>query len=203
MRNFWLVALVAVPMTLQGQRGSGSTCCSQVTAHVQAAQLTAHDGEAGAQRHERLRAIVLWRASGDLGRGTPSMGALDLQLKADSARAASGKLGRSYLGEVRANGIHYVEYDQQHLWALGQEFNLPHRDSALVLMIDGVDAPGGPRVAGHAYIAAEMPEKFWTKTWTSGDTTFFVHSGNTDAMLLEALRASPAVRAFIATAGSR
>ena len=121
----------------------------------------------------------------------------------DAARAASRKLGRSYLGEIDAGRYHHIEYDQQHLWVLDQEFVLPHRDSALVVMIDGVDDPGGPRIADHAYIAAAMPEKFWTKSWTSGDTTFTVHTRNTDSLLLEALRASPAVLAFVDAPGSR
>jgi len=194
--NLVFVLLTSIPLELCAQNGRGSSCCERITPHVQAARMTLHEKN-GPTRHEWLQAIVLWRAHSELSGSYPTEKAVEVERQTNAGRAASRERGREHLGGVRANGYHYADHDQQRLWVLDQEFALRRRDSALVVMVDGVDAPNGPTISGYAYIGAEMPENFWQKMWTSGDTMFIVRSRNAKGLLLQALRASPMVRTFL------
>lgn len=72
--------------------------------------------------------------------------------------------------------------------------------SAIVVLVDQSDRAGGPpEIAGTWYIPAALPNQFWSKTWRSGDTTFFVHPPpqRTQALLTAALSTVPTLRAFL------
>ncbi|HVT37833.1 MAG TPA: subclass B3 metallo-beta-lactamase [Gemmatimonadaceae bacterium] len=87
------------------------------------------------------------------------------------------------------------------LFVLGRAFLLPARDSALVVMIDGVEGDSlPPRYLGVAWVSAELESAYWPKNWVSGDTTFFVHRDGQGEILRKALEAAPSVRQFLASA---
>lgn len=198
MRFLKLVLLIslALPALARAQTGNGSSCCQTVSPRVQAGEMTLHEGNDASGR-QWLQAVVLWRSSSSLNSGYSSADARDFQRVANAARSASQDQGRVHLGGVHANGYQYAEYDRERLWVLDQEFVLPQRDSALVVMVDVGTAPNTARVVGYSYIGAQMPDGFWSKSWSSGDTTFIVRSRNHQELLIQALRASPVVRAFI------
>jgi len=191
-----LLISVGLPALTRAQTGNGSSCCQTVSPRVQAGQMTLHEGGDTSGR-QWLQAVVLWRSSSSLSSGYSSADARDFQRVANAARSASQDQGRVHLGGVHANGYQYAEYDRERLWVLDQEFVLPQRDSALVVMVDVGTAPNTARVVGYSYIGAQMPDSFWSKSWSSGDTTFIVRSRNPQDLLTQALRASPIVRAFI------
>jgi hypothetical protein len=68
----------------------------------------------------------------------------------------------------------------------------------MVIMVDRVDGVGGPPVvAGVAYINAHVTDAFWNRSWSSGDTSFFVRPRNEHEIARSILAQSPAVRAFL------
>jgi hypothetical protein len=165
----------------------------------------------GRDTREWLSFVVLWRmpprASAMTGArtGRPDTAALVAAERRyrDLQRAAEDS-GRSFLGGFTGGVIQnaYVSRaDRQTLWVEGETFAVPERDSALVVLVDLTGAPAQPaRVVGRAYVPAELPEAFWPKHWTSGDTTFLVHSRNAHGILREALRTDPIIRAFVDSA---
>ena len=202
-RVLGMLALLAGPMAAQS--GGGSSCCQSVTSRVQGGTMTLHEGQ-GRDRREWLQAVVLWRASDRIGDGYSSDVAPLIERARRTAQFASAEAGRQFLGGFYSNGFHYADYsaDRRRLWVLGREYALPERDSALVVMVDRVDGVGGPVViAGYAYMTAQLPERYWLKSWMSGDTTFMVHPRDQQHLLLEALRGVTAVRAFIEGPPSR
>src|SRR5689334_22649377 len=154
---------LVLPGLLLAQSGSGSSCCQSISPRVQAGQMTYREGSDTSER-QWLQAVVLWRSSSSLSGGYSSADARDFQRVANAARSASQDQGRVHLGGVHANGYQYAEYDRDRLWVLDQEFVLPHRDSALVVMVDVGTAPNTARVVGYTYISGQMPDSFWSKS---------------------------------------
>ena len=77
-------------------------------------------------------------------------------------------------------------------------FEIPERDSALVVMVDMTrDSAYTPVIVGHAYVPADLPDGYWSKMWRSGDTTFIVHPRKSDEMLTRLLRTNPSIAAFL------
>lgn len=190
-----------VPALVSAQTGGGSSCCQSITPYVRAAIGTTHEEVRGASRHEWLSVIVLWRSATVQNGGTDHADALTQERTRAAATVASHQAGRDQFGGVFGGDTYqYAELSRREnrLWVLGQEYHIPVRDSAIVVMVDGIDQPAGSSVVGVAYIPAEMPDGYWSKMWTSGDTTFMVHpSRNSGAMLETALRSSPVIRQFL------
>jgi len=149
--------------------------------------------------HQWLQAVVLWRSRSPLSTSYhPDTFAVTEQLRL-AANRTSRELQRQRLGGIYAGG-HYHDFehssDGTKLWVLDQEFSLPRGDSALVVMVDDIDR-ASVAVAAYAYISAEMPDRYWSKMWTSGDTTYMVRGKDTEALFLQALRSAPVVKAFL------
>ncbi|HEY0971841.1 MAG TPA: hypothetical protein VGE02_12805 [Gemmatimonadales bacterium] len=195
-RSLCLLGVLAAPLSAQG---GGTSCCETITPHVLGGIMTRHEGH-GSARHEWLQSIVLWRSPRQVERGYPLDSAPAYERVMRAARFASEEAGRQLLGGFHANGFHSAEYsqDRSRLWVLGREYPLPDRDSALVVMVDVGGGAGVPdSIVGHAYIPAELPERYWGKSWTSGDTSYFVRPRRTEGLLLDALRHASAVRIFL------
>ena len=147
-------------------------------------------------QHGPLLAIVLWRgAPGWASAHTPT----------ESARIDSiYRWTRLHADEQRLNffgsGSHYGLIDEGHrrVTLEGTSFSLAPSDSALVIMV-AIQSSGGPRTITTARLSTRLPEDYWTRMWSSGDTTFIVRPrlDRLNAMLLTALRSSPAVAAFL------
>jgi hypothetical protein len=119
----------------------------------------------------------------------------------EAARVAAVVANRGFFGSGGA-APYWGEIDNrnQRLYLLGQEFALPPRGSALVVLIDRIDRVGGaPIVIGSAVIDGQLPPEVRSRTWTSGDTTFTIRPSRsgTDAFL-ETLKQDPAIAAFLA-----
>ena len=194
-----LVGLLTITVTpyIVAQSASAS-CCGPVGEYVRAAELMLSDGEGKAKR-ERLQAIVLWRASREI-RNTYWDDTARSARALREARRASEHAGRHLVGGFYAGGFHIAEVsdDRHTLWVLGRAFELPMRDSALVLLIDHVDAvEGAPTLSGQLYIPTELPADYTGRMWKVGDTTRMVPGKNREQVFLQALHRSPIVRAFI------
>ena len=191
-----LLLLIATPPIL-AQSANGS-CCGPVGEYVRAAELTLSDGE-GEMKRERLQAIVLWRADRQM-RTTYWEDIARSERALQEARRASEKGGRQLIGGFHAGGFHIAEVsnDRRTLWVLGRAFELPMRDSALVILIDHVDGVGGtPTLSGQVYIPAEVPADYTGHLLKRGDTTLMVPGKNRELVFLRTLRRSPVVSAFI------
>lgn len=156
----------------------------------------------GAARVSSLRAVILWRGrptwNGELSTDTTAQRIAHRTYRArvDSAENAQGMFVGGQRGLITYGGE--LDRDRNSFHLLGKTYEIPLRDSAIVLMVDRVDSPGGPPfVAGVAYIDAHLPDAFWTKSWSSGDTTFIVHAGSGSHALETALQRIPAVRDFL------
>jgi len=163
----------------------------------------------GRDTREWLSFVVLWRmpprAMAGARTGRPDTAALAAaERRYRDLRRAAEDSGRSFLGGstgVVIQNAYVTRSDRQTLWVEGEAFTVPERDSALVVLVDLTGAPAQPaRVVGRAYVPAELPEAFWSKHWTSGDTTFLVQSRNAHGILREALRTDPIIRAFVDSA---
>jgi hypothetical protein len=147
-------------------------------------------------QHGPLRAIVLWRGPEGWNHSRNQAERARVDSVYRWARLHADEAGLSFFGSGLFYGL--AEPGNQAVTIEGRRFALRTADSALVIMVDV--PPGGlSRMVRTAYVAAELPPAFWTKTWDSGDTTFFVHPDvNRQAfLLLEALGRSPVVAAFL------
>lgn len=148
-----------------------------------------------------IRSVVLWRWQPDRMHATSedSAAARRALLLYRQERDAAQDSGRLLAG-ANMDGIVYaasVDRDGT-LHVLGRRYVVPSRDSALVVMVDQSGAQGAaPRIVGTAYIGANMPDAFWSHSWTRGDTTLSIFPRNSSALLLAALEKAPAVAAFI------
>ncbi|MGH9885827.1 MAG: hypothetical protein ACREBE_09880, partial [bacterium] len=121
--------------------------------------------------------VVLWR--GQAGWGTPRSGnpavAAEMARQQMEAQLAVMAADRVFMGGSNGSISYGSEIDRRgsRLYLLGQEYAIPERDSALVIMIDRVDGIGGPPVVvAAAVIDGRLPPEVQSKTWISGETTF-------------------------------
>jgi hypothetical protein len=201
-----VAALIAHPVAAQtGGGGSGGTLSPRVTHDL----IDAHEGSGGMERHH-VRAVVLWRAPALTATGrepvcADTLTASALALEYRRLGRAAEDSGRHLIGGYADGQISASEYDLDRgvLVVLGRAFTMPARDSAVVVVVDrrgptGTDC-SPPRVAATAYMPATLPSTFWPQSWTSGDTSYFVHRGFRDrpALLAAALRTVLAVRPYL------
>lgn len=151
--------------------------------------------------HSWLRSIVLWRWQPKelLPAAEEAAVERDALRQYRRERDAAQDAGRIMAGGNIDGVVYSASADSDGtLHVLGRRYVVPSHDSALVIMVDQMGGPGSaPRVVGTAYISGEMPDAFWPRSWMRGDTTLSLPSGNTNDLLLAALRKSPAVAAFI------
>jgi hypothetical protein len=123
-------------------------------------------------KHGPLVAIVLWRGDDKWPDGSEAQRRYTDSVYRDARRDAEDR-GWSFFGSGYAYGLH--SEDRRQLSVEGRTFEIVRTDSALVVMVS-IAAFGLPRAVTTARIAADaVPEAFWPRTWSSGDTTFFVH----------------------------
>ncbi len=202
------LALVAIASTASAQRQGtgwgGGTSTGTLSPAVSYSLIEAHRG-AGLNEQHAIKAIVLWRNS-DIGRVPPARSASDtLHGARQPFRAlerAAEDSGRWFVGQQHGTSVSNAEYDptRGRLFLLGRAFDIPSGDTAIVILVDHSDGIGGaPTIAATAYMPATMPDAFWPKSWTSGDTTYFVHThhGESEQMLMASLRRVPALRGLL------
>jgi hypothetical protein len=197
----WLAGLtLALALGARGveaQVGGGYGGCT-VPRPFHCVMVHSSEGQ-GAEQRTWVNAIILWRVP-------------RWRLQPDSARTDS--IERAYrrreyalrdsgwapVGGRSLDIVHEGEIDARRTTIRVRDrlFPLPQRDSALVLMLDQTrDSSFTPNVVGTAYVPAVMPDGYWTKSWTSGDTTFTVRPRRSAEVLTDLLRANPAVRRFL------
>ncbi len=201
-----VVVILTITRAADAQRGEG-TSGGSLTLEITYASLEAHDGSNRDERHW-ITAVVLWRGQpekdGAVAEPTPVDTARQRATERSYQRLerAAADSGRWLLGGQSGGVIRAAEDDraQRRLFVLGRSFDLPTRDSALVVLVDRSDGVGGPPViVTTAYMRATLPHEFWPQIWSYGDTTFAIHPRprRTQALLTTALRTVPAVRAFL------
>jgi hypothetical protein len=191
----------------QAQSGSGSSGCS-LGPGLECYALTANEGT-GLARHNWLRAVLLWRRLSDerLLRGADTTLQREIALRQRQARRAAEDSGRVFLSGSSSGEFWHASYSAparhgaESLYVAGHRFALPRRDSALVVMIEGLD--GGtlpPSIVGTAWMPAELEDAYWPKFWVSGDTSFSVRPRRQPEILRAALSGVDAVRVFLGRA---
>jgi len=134
----------------------------------------------------QLVATVFWRGSTDWG----ALGPEDFQWSqraSDSASHAAVSRGNTSGGAITRRARAWVEYDERRsvVFVLNQQWRVPRRDSALVLLVDRIDGVGGNPVISTVMIpVSPVPDS----------------GGNVDASFAHwdrALRANDRVRAFM------
>lgn len=213
-----LVAMLLVPgatSTADGQTGSGSLQCD-VGPTFGCVGMESRD-RAGEQEREWARVVVLWRSEealfgGGLGRTPSDPDALRAQLAAYRAmhNAAQekehsfmgGASGARWFGATLSGwspfGPPRSPRDADTLYVLDRSWRVPMRDTAVIVLVDGVF--GGaqtPRVIGALTVPSPSRLKARDKRWTSGDTTFTVRARPEGPTTEEFLRSLPEVRAFL------
>lgn len=150
-----------------------------------------------------MQIILLWRGQPgwQSNAGFTPAERIAAERQYNDARIAAYAANRAFFG---GGGAHpyWAEIDRpgKRLYALGQEFVIPERGSALVVLLDRMDGVGGPPVViGSAVVDGLLPSDVMPKTWTSGDTTFTVRPSRTALdVFLESLKQDPVVAAFLA-----
>jgi len=187
--------LFAFPIAYAAAQGTSvsTACCSSLHPRILVGIVTSEDGMPPA-RHQWVRAVILWRGDRPIQDGYSR----DARVEARALDDAAERAGRIRLGAFYANRVHGadVSRDGTFLWVLGQQFTLPLRDSALVILVDHVDS-ASPTIDGTAHIAATLPAEYWGKVWESGDTTFLIRPRNTADHLRQALAISPQIQRFL------
>ena len=199
--------LVGVACDAVGAQGTESSGCS-AGSFVECSRITRHEGD-GRLRQDWLVAIVLWRRipyAGVSGADTSGRRAvihayqITQRAMEDSNRYSLGGMTSDLMG-VRWWSASYSRPASPDgldtLFAAGQAFVLPRRDSALVVMVDHFGGRQPPTVVRTAWIPASMPDGYWAKTWVSGDTTFRVMPRLDSVLLQDALMRVPSISEFL------
>ena len=145
-----------------------------------------------------LQAIVLWRGSPDwtkpvtlAERRAGESGIAEIHRRARLAKGHAMGTSNSYV-------IHHDSLPE--MTVEGVRFPLGfYPDSALVVMV-AVPDTGTQRTMSSSYIArAALPREYWSRTWTSGDTTFTVNPdwSRRHALLVQALMSTPRTAQFM------
>ncbi|HYD54197.1 MAG TPA: hypothetical protein VEA99_16295, partial [Gemmatimonadaceae bacterium] len=176
-----ILALTLVTAPALAQRSFGSRGEGTEGGTLGRVRYAAIEARAGAGRLEQhwLRVLLLWKpdsAQAEPLTWTPEQRARrDSVMRIQRARGrAAEDSGRWVLTnrsdwDVRVN----AEYDRGRrvLFVLGQRFSVPERDSTLVVLLESRGADG-PAIVGSRYASFVIPQEYWTRSWTSGDTTF-------------------------------
>jgi hypothetical protein len=144
--------------------------------------------------HGPLLAVILWHGPNNWYDSRSDMARDDSVYRAVSRRAQDE--GRSFFGSGRAYGIWSAHRDT--VFVEGKAIRLQQSDSAVVVMV--AVAANGTRTVHTAKMRSSLvPENFWGRTWSSGDTTFIVRVRYPkDVELLRgALLQVPAVAAYL------
>jgi len=147
-----------------------------------------------------LRAVVLWRRSGDSLPVSPAR-SRDAERVLRTAERAAEDIGRRWTGGYDGFAVHSLEYDSTWLYILGQQFPFPESDSAVVILVDRIDSIGGrPIITGSYRLSSRMPDSFWPQYLSRGDTALFVHPSNPSLQLFSWVRIHPLGREFLSIA---
>jgi hypothetical protein len=146
-------------------------------------------------QHGPLLAIVLWRGEPGWNESRSPVERARIDSIFRWARLHAEENRQSFFGSGLAYGL--VDQDQRAITIEGTRFALSPGDSALVIMVN-VGPDNLPRSVASVAIASTLPVDFWTKSWQSGDTTFFVNNfRRQQAILRDVLEGSPTVAAFL------
>jgi hypothetical protein len=195
MRSIKLSILLVVLSSASGeaQRRSGSGISGCVGSSSSADYVRIHWGPPDSTQ---LVAAILFRGSTDW--GALAQHERDwAERAADSASRAAESRGNQAGGTITPRATAWVEYDNRNsvVLVLNQEWRVPRRDSALVLLIDPIDRVGGdPIVEAVMVPLSPVPESHGDRGGVGRDSvdSMYVHWEN-------ALRANAKVRAFIDT----
>jgi len=195
-----LLASVASPAGAQmssGSSGGGQTISPRVEASYSHSRVDSAGHVASWMQY-----MILWRgqAGWTSGRMLDPVASAEGQRAYKQAQLAAAAADRSFFGGGGATP-YWGEIDRQsrRLYLLGQEYAIPGRDSALVVLIDRIDNVGGPAVViGAAVVDGRLPPEVDTKTWVSGDTTFMVRpSRSAVEVFLGMLKEDAVIAAFL------
>jgi hypothetical protein len=147
-------------------------------------------------RHGPIKAIILWHGAPGWNEPKDSVERRRVEGVFRVAKLRAVETDKSIFGSWLWFGI--LDRSNDAVTVERQTFPLVRRDSILVVMVT-VSAPDSSRTVTTAFIGPDLPEDYWPKTWSSGDTTFTVHTrwSRQHVILLEALNRSPAVAAFL------
>jgi hypothetical protein len=189
----------AVAQTSGGTSGGTHSLSDRVDITYQQKYLqTPSDG-----RTDWMHFVVLWRGQPGwrTSRGVSPEERSESERAYREASASAALAGHSIMGGYAGRAIYFSEldHDGNTISILGRAYQLPPKDSTLIILVDRVDHIGGePFIVGSAVIDGHISSELQTKTWTSGDTTFMVHpSKNGLDVFLEGLKKDPAIAAFI------
>lgn len=206
------VLLGATPVTAQRPTGYSTGSCD-VAAVVWCESLDARQADGELER-EWLRAAVLWRSGLNPRRGV-SLARIDTTAMRSAVDAYSLlRIEAERKGHIMLGGQSGDRWTASFLsgrsqWpgrrstvdtllVLDEAFVLPERDSAVVVLVDGVfGGPTPPRIVEVLRVPSPSRVSAKTKRWTSGDTTFIVQPKKEGPSGEEFLRSIPAVRNFI------
>ncbi len=200
-----LVALCLCSSLGFAQVGTGSGGCD-IGPGFECSLVHGHD-RSGREQRNWVRAIVLWKGDSHAVGGLRDTAAARVrQERYTAARRAAEDAGRIVIGAAGVARLStasmtwgFGRRTRDTLFVEDRQFELPQRDSALVVMID---MPPGepaqpPQLAAVTWIAAELDLAYWPKHWTSGDTSFTVMPRRGNSILRDALLKSPRVRSFV------
>lgn len=197
------------------QTGSGSLHCDLGT-HFACGGMEARDRTAdGAGEREWAKVVVIWRAEEALTGGRPRRSPPDtaaFRVAGSALRAADfaarerernhfgGSAGGRWWGAELSgwNMMSRRPRDADTLFVLGRSWRAPMRDTAVIVLVDGVfggDRP--PVIVGAITIPSPSRIKPRGKRWVSGDTTFIVEPKPEGPAVEEFLRSIPEVRVFL------
>lgn len=201
--------LVLLPLCLAASvasaQGIGTSSCS-VGLGFDCSLVEGREGSGPEQRHW-LRAVVIWKsgrqdspAMRDTAAARTRMQRFLLVQRAaeDAGRVLVGVDGVAHRAPVTMTwGFRPNVPDS--VFVLNRAFELPSRDSALVLLIDarGDGEAPSPQLLATTWMPAAIDPGFWPKQWRSGDTTFIVSPRRGNRILQDSLVKAPAVRAFL------
>jgi hypothetical protein len=201
--SFILLLAGSIGTSASAQVSSGS--CS-VGPGFQCSEITARTGNGLDQRHW-VRAVILWRfdSTGRVGRRDTAAVREAMQGFRDARRAAEDS-GRAFLGGSSNERWWSAAYTQRSfrgasgdsLYVAGKQFAIPLRDSALIVMIEGLnDGIATPAFFATGWMQAALEADYWPKHWTSGDTSFIVRPRRQMEILRAALLGHPEMRNFL------
>ena len=196
-----VIALSGTPTAAAAQGGHGVRGCSVV--EQLDCTLLYRDAGFGDRQRSWPTAIVLRRMPPDSAHQRDSAAVAreaDTESRLRTLRRATEDAGWNFMGGRQGPVIwdFAVDPDQSRVRLGGRVFQVPLRDSTLVIMVEVTqDSAYTPVIVGEAYVPAQLPADYWQKMWRSGDTLFVVHPRNTDEMLTRLLRTNPSIAAYL------
>lgn len=196
-------------MPLHAQTGSGSEDCSVGPGIVCEMLVTSDDRGEVPRRWATV--LILWKGAShraELRPTTDTAAAKALYRRFIEAGRAIEDAGRVVMGGASGDRYWMASHTMWHrgpvpdsLFVLDQAFEIPARDSAIVVLVDGVETmTHTPRIVGAATIASRMEPVPPDKRWVSGDTTFWVRSRPKDGGVPASILSHPLVKAYLSGA---